>query len=416
VNLPAPPRVSKAFLVLICLGIILIYVGRVVRVYLAQRSADSLQVADLERAIRLVPDDAEFPHLLGLRLSLSDQDDQSAIGNLRKAVSLNPDSGRYWLDLASVYQVTGNAEKQNQAVDAALNAEPGNPQVAAEAAQLFLVDGEVARALPLFRQALVQNPDAVRTILPVCWRATHDAKLLLADVVPGNPNLQLEFLGMMTQQNETEAAQQIWQHLVASHISFYPQLSFFYFEYLRNQHEVPSFNRAWHELADLAPEMRAYLPTDNLIVNGGFEQPFLNAGFDWEHQTADHIAVGIDDNMAHSGARSLSLSFDGSPAYEAGWAEFVPVQPNTEYEFSAWVKSDNVTSSSGPRIALVDAYSGDNLLLTDDVLDTHPWHELKGTIRVPAKTELLEVKITRAPANTRIRGQVWIDDLRLVKR
>jgi ABC-type iron transport system FetAB ATPase subunit len=74
-------------------------------------------------------------------------------------------------------------------------------------------------------------------------------------------------------------------------------------------------------------------------------------------------------------------------------------------------------SSSGPRIAIVDALQRmPDLLLTDDVLDTHPWQEINGVFHVPAETELFAVKITRAPANTRIRGRVWIDDLRLVKR
>jgi hypothetical protein len=152
------------------------------------------------------------------------------------------------------------------------------------------------------------------------------------------------------------------------------------------------------------------------MVNAGFEHPLLNSGFDWRYEPAEHIAAGIDDKVAHSGAHSLSLSYDGSPGYDAGWKQFVPVQANTDYEFSVWIKSENVISSSGPRIAIGDAYSDANLLLTDDVLDTHPWQELKGTLRVPAGTELLVVTITRAPANARIRGRVWIDDLRLVKR
>jgi hypothetical protein len=208
----------------------------------------------------------------------------------------------------------------------------------------------------------------------------------------------------------------VWQHLVTSNKSFEPKLSFFYFDYLLQQHEVTSFDRAWHELARLSPNLQTYLPNDNLMVNAGFEQPLLNAGFDWRHEPADHITAGIDDNVAHSGTHSLSLSYDGNPAYDAGWTQFVPVQSNADYEFSAWIQSENVTSSSGPRIAITDRYSGDNLLLTDDVLDTHPWQEIKGWFRVPAGTELLAVKIIRAPANTRIRGRVWIDDLRLVKR
>jgi len=416
VRLPLRPLVRNVLLVLMCLGILSIYIGRVIRVYLARRSADSSQVEGVERAIRLVPDNAEFPHLLGLRLSAIDQDDNGAIANLRKAVNLNSNSGRYWLDLASLYQVTGNAEKQNEAVQSALNAEPGNPEIASEAAQYFLVAGDADRAWPLFRQALVQNPQAAKAILPVCWRETRDANLLLAKVVPGSPELQLAFLRMLTEQKETTAAKQVWQHLVASRRSFQAQLSFFYFDYLLNEHEVASFDRAWHELAGLSPNLQVYLPSDNLMVNAGFEQPLLNSGFDWRYEPADHIAAGIDDKVAHSGAHSLSLSYDGNPAYDAGWKQFVPVQSNTDYEFSAWVRSENVTSSSGPRIAIVDAYSGANFLLTDDVLDTHPWQEIKGRLRVPANSDLLAVKIVRAPANTRIRGRVWIDDLRLVKR
>ncbi len=415
-KLPQRPLVTKALLVLMCLGALAIYVGRVVEVYLAQRYADSYQVEGLEHAIRLSPDNAEFSHLLGLRLSASDQDDDGAIASLRRAVILNPNSGRYWMDLASVYQVTGNVEKENEAVQSALTSEPGNPEIAAEAAQHFLVAGDADRAFPLFQQALELNPEAAKTILPVCWRETRDAKLLLSKAIPANPELQLAFLRMLVQQKETTAANQVWQLVVAAHKYFQPQLSLFYFDYLLKEDDVAGAARAWRELSGLAPEMRAYLPDDNLVVNAGFEQPLLNWGFDWRHEPADHIVAGIDDKVAHSGTHSLSLSYDGNPAYDAGWSQFVPVQSDSDYEFSVWIKSENVTSSAGPRIAIADAYSGVNLLLTDDVLDTHPWQQIKGRFRVPANTGLLAVKIVRAPANTRIRGRVWIDDLRLVKR
>jgi hypothetical protein len=420
VILPRGPRTQKVLLIALYLGTVTIYVGRVVRVYLAQSLADSSQgesrITGLEHSIRLAPDDAEFPHLLGLRLSASDQDDDRAIANLRKAVTLNPNRGHYWIDLASVYQITGNVEKEQGALQSALNSEPGNPEIAAGAAQFFLESGDTNRAFPLFKQALEQNPDAADTILPVLWRNTQDVNLILTQAIPASPELQLAFLRMLTAANELTAANDAWQYLVAAHRSFQPQLSFFYFDYLLKERDFAGFDRGWHALAGLAPAMQAYLPNDNLIVNASFEQPLLNSGFDWRHEPVDHIAVGIDDRVAHSGSHSLSLSYDGNPAYDAGWIQFVPVQANADYEFSAWIKSSDVTTSSGPRIALVDALSGANLLLTDDVLDTHPWREIKGTLHVPGETELLTVKITRAPANPRIRGQVWIDDLRLVKR
>lgn len=408
--------VRKLSLILICVGTLPFYLARVARIYFARRAADSTSIEGVRRAMRLSPGNAEFPHLLGLQLSSFDQDDDEATSSLREAVALNPNSGRYWLDLASVYQITDEVAKQNDAVQSALHAEPGNPEVAAEAAQFFLVAGDAGRAFPLFRQALTQNPEAAKAILFVCWRETRDANLVLANVIPSNPELQLEFLGILTQQKETSAANQVWEYIVASRASFQPQLSFFYFDYLLKEHEVAAFDRAWHDLSNLSPTMKAYLPNDNLLVNAGFEQPLLNSGPDWRHQPSEHIFAGIDNSVAHSGGHSLSLSYDGSPAYDAGWRQLVPVQPNAEYEFSAWIKSENVTSSSGPRIAIVDAYSETNLLLTGDVLDTHPWQEIKATLRVPDNTELIAVKIIRAPADTRIRGQVWIDDLRLVKR
>ena len=421
---PLRPILRQTLLVLVCVGFLSIYLLRVVRIYLAQRSAYTAgietqvgeQLKETERAIQLVPDNAEFHHVLGVQISAAGQDDNRAIASLLEAVRLNPNSGQYWLDLATVYQATGNVEKQNEAVRAATRAEPGNPEVAEEAAQYFLVAGDADEAFPLFRQSLAQNPEAAKFILPVCWRQGHDANLILSRVIPDSPELQLSFLSLLTTQKETAAAKQVWQYLVASHRPFTPQLSFFYFDYLLHEHDVAGFDRAWRELAGLSPNLQAYLPNDNLIVNGGFERQLLNSGFDWRHAPADHVIAEIDDRVEHSGNRSLSLSYDGAPAYEAGWAQYVPVQSNTDYKFSAWIKSENVTSASGPRIALVDAFSGANLLLTDDVLDTHPWQETTGTLRVPAGTELIAVKITRAPADSRIRGRIWIDDLRLVKK
>jgi thioredoxin-like negative regulator of GroEL len=411
---------KKALLIALCLGALSFYVARVAAVYLAQSLGNSsqseTQITDLERAIQLTPGNGEFPHLLGLRLSVSDQNDERAIANLRNAVNLNPNRGHYWLDLASVYQITGNTEKESEALQSALDTEPGNPEVAAEAARLFLESGNANRALPLVKQALEQNPEAASTLLPVCWDKTRDASLILNRAIPANPELQVAFLRTLTDREEPTGANDVWQFIIAANKPFRAQLSLFYFDYLLKNQDAATFSRAWHQLTGLAPELRAYLPNDNLIVNSGFEQPPLNWGFDWRYEPSAHIAAGIDDKVAHSGSRSLSVSYDGDRGYVAGWTQYVPVEANTDYDFSAWIRSENITSSSGPRIALVDAFGAGNLLLTDDVLDTHPWQELRGTLRVPADTQLLAVKIIRAPADTRIRGQVWIDDLRLVKR
>ncbi|MGA3195126.1 MAG: carbohydrate binding domain-containing protein [Terriglobales bacterium] len=416
-----PPRepalFHKILFVLICVALVAMYGDRVLRVYLAHRAAESPAIIPgLQRATRLAPGNATFPHLLGLQLSVAGQDRDGALLNLRRAVALNPYNGRYWLDLAAAYQEADNLQLENQALQSAIAAEPGNPEVAAEAAQYYLAVGDAAHALPLVRQALSQDPQVAPSLLLTCWRATHDADLLLANALSPNPELQFALLRVLGEQNQPAAASRVWRQIVASRRPFSPKISVFYLDYLLKEHDVTGFDRAWHDLASIAPGIQPYLPTTNLIVNPGFEQPILNYGFDWRHQPADHIVAASDDTIGHSGTRSLSLSYDGSPAYDAGWTQFVPVRSGAAYNFSAWITSENVTSSSGPRIAVADAFSGANLLVTDDVLDTHPWHEVTGQLQVPAATSLVVIKFIRGPANTKIRGRVWIDDLRLEAR
>ena len=78
----------------------------------------------------------------------------------------------------------------------------------------------------------------------------------------------------------------------------------------------------------------------------------LNGGFDWWYESNPHAALAIDTSEFHSGTRSLSVTFDGRNAPEAGIAQFIPVKPNTEYEFSAESRTEDIDSCQ--RSALRD--------------------------------------------------------------
>jgi tetratricopeptide (TPR) repeat protein len=407
---------KKIVLVLLCLGVVSIYLKGVVRTFESERAADSYEIAGLEKAARLAPGDAEFAHMLGEQFMEDLSTRERAIAEFRTAAELDPLIAQDWLDLAAAYQVSGDATRQNQALDAALKAEPNNPDIAAEVGQYYLIAGETERALPLFRQAMEIDPSAAANLIPICWRATRDVQLLLNEAIPANADAQLTFLRLLTQQNESAAAGQVWHSLLAARQPFPEQQAFFYFDYLIAGRDVQGMVQQWRNLASRFPDLQNYQPADNPVVNPGFEQPLLDAGFDWRYAASPDVTAGIDESMAHSGTRSLSVLYNGSPAYEAGWQQFVAVEPGAEYNFSAWIRSENLQSSSGPRLAIVDAYSGATFMLTDDVLDTSPWHEVTGTFHVAPDVHLITIKIIRAPSNTGIRGRVWIDDLRLTRK
>jgi tetratricopeptide (TPR) repeat protein len=407
---------GRVALALLCLSLLAPYAWWIERVYRASHLADSNRLEDLERAARLVPENAEFPHAAGLQLSESFQSYESAMRYLQTAATLNPNSANNWLDLASIDLAAGKLPEQDAALEQALQAEPGNPDVAAEVADYYLAAGEASRALPLFRRAMAEDPSSAESLLGVSWNATRDAKLMLDQVVPPNPEIQLDFLRLLTDRGDSTSAHLVWEHLLAGRANFRPQLSFFYFDYMIRMHESENYARACTQLPDDLPSLKNYSPNENLIVNPGFELPLLYGGCDWRYERVDHAAAGIDDQVAHSGSRSLSATFDGSPVEDLGWKECVPLQPNKDYEFSAWIKSEDVVSSSGPRFSIADAYTGATILLTDDILDTHSWQEIHGSFRAPADTQLATIRIIRSPGNTMIRGRVWIDDLRLVPR
>lgn len=405
----------KSVLLGACLVAVLLYGSRTVKVFIAERLVESRQQKALERAIVLVPDDVEFRRLLGLKIIAGNQNYGAAIANLRQATSLNPNRAQTWLDLASVYQIVGDIQAENACSRAAVEAEPNNPETLAEAGEFELTSGEVSAALPLFRRSLERNPRNAPALIPLCWRASRNVARMFDQVLPADPEAQFAFLRMLSERHEDSAADETWHRILVSGQPFPPRWAFSYLDYLIKEQSVLRLDRAWDELSE-RPDLRYYFRSENRVVNPSFELPVLDGGLDWRYEPAENIHVALDDTVAHSGYRSLRLSYEGKAAYDSGWKQFIPVHPGSDYEFSVWIKSDGLTSSSGPRLVIVDAYTGVALATTDDCLDTHDWHILQETFRIPFETQLVAVTIIRSPANTAISGRMWIDDMELVRR
>ena len=115
-------------------------------------------------------------------------------------------------------------------------------------------------------------------------------------------------------------------------------------------------------------------------------------------------------------AGSRSVTFDGQNASEAGIFQFIPVKPNTQYEFSAEYRTEELETASGPRFSITDPYTGAPYVLTDEILGTNPWRLQHAEFHTDPNTNLVLLKIVRQPADLLIRGELWIDDLKLVEK
>jgi tetratricopeptide (TPR) repeat protein len=381
--------------------------------YAASVLAARSDLPKLEWAVRLSPGNADYWHRLGRYFAFVTGDSQASIKSYQSAVRLNPFDASYWFDLAAAYQVTGDSSGQRTALDRALQAEPTAPHVAWDAANLFLVDGDIDRALHEFNVVIGNDNTLVDASLQACWRVRPDADALLRDVVPPRTDTLISFLGLMMSKKETEAAIKTWERLSQLHEKFEPRYLFEYVRYLLNDHRPDAAMTAW-EQASSSLGLTAYLPSeDNLVVNGDFSLDILNGGFDWLYVNRTGVRLLLDPSDFREGHRSLSLTFEGPGISDAGIQQLIPVHGATTYDFSAYYKSADFQGAGGPEIVLRDAYTGAPLFASDPLKDADFWKEVHSKITTPASTVLLSLAIERFPAGSPIRGKLWVDDFEL---
>jgi len=370
-------------------------------------------LSGLERAVRLSSGNADYRHRLGRYLAFVAGDSSSAIESYRSAVALNPYDARYWLDLAAAYQVVGDLTGQRAALERALAAEPTAPDVAWEAANFFLVDGDTDRALREFHIVMENDLELADAALRTSWRVRPDVEVLLRDVIPARTDSLVAFLGFLMSKQETSGAIQTWDRLASLHEKFETWRFFGYINYLLQARRPDAAMAAWEQAAGFLG-LSAYLPTDdNLVVNGDFSLDILNGGFDWTYYSRTGVRPLLDPSTFRAGHRSLSLMFEGPGINDAGIYQLIPVRGGTTYDFSVYYKSADFEGAGGPEIVLRDAYTNAPLFASDPLTDADFWKEVHSKITTPDSTVLLRLAIERFPAGSPIRGKLWLDDFQL---
>ena len=409
----ALPIAARIALLVVALAAAGVYLRASSRVYRAFLWAENATPENLKTAARLEPSNAEFRYRMGRHSALV-QDFPNAIGEMKAAIALNPYDARYWLDLANAFLATDDAAGAQQALARAIEADPTMPDVVWQTANYELVQGDTALAMRRFHELVEHDPDSgtLQATLNVCWQATRDPDLIAERVLPASPDAHLAFIRFLRNKRQPEASAKVWAHLIALRQPFSVQLGFPYVDYLIGRGEFAQAEEAWAQLAIANPEFHAYLPSDNLMVNGGFELDLLNGGLDWRYEAQPGATVLIDDSRAHRGNRSLAVTFEGASA-DSGVLQLVPVRSNTRYQFSAYMMAENLETASPPRFAVLGLRRHQSYVLTDGVTGSTGWQELHGEFATGPEDDLLLVHIVRVPSQRLIRGKIWVDDVKL---
>ena len=415
-EIPLNSASSKRLLIGAAAALCLIYILLAGRIFVASVFAEKPELASLQRAVRLDPGDADYRNHLGRYYALVARDPGTAIEPYRAAVQLNPHSARYWFDLASAYQVLGDISNQTLALEHAIAADPTTPDVAWEAANLYLVQGDNDKASREFRVVLENDPDLANLAIRLCWRINPDVDMLLRDVVPARSPAYIAFLELLEIKQETAATAKVWAALMASSQPFELRYVYEYFQYLLNHKDVDQARLVWQQAAPRFG-LSSYLPTrNNLIVNGDFGLDVLNGGFDWQYQKQGSVTLTLDPSDFHGGHRSLQITFDGPGVIDAGIRQFVAVQPSTLYEFSAYYKNGELEGAGGPHFTIQDAYTQTVLYDSDELKEAGFWKSATGEFTTGADCKLVLLHVRRLPEGSPIRGKLWVDDFHLVAK
>lgn len=394
-----------------CLGLLAVYSWLAARSFQATRLASSLDVNALGRAVELEPRNAAYQDLLCRFLLFDKQEAGAALPRCQRATDLNPYNSTYWLDLALAYYSTGAEYQQQQAILRAVSVDPTTPDVAWNAANFFLAQGKVAEALHQFAVVMRSDPSLVRPSLDLCWRTLHDVNAIEA-ILPPDPYAYLQFIRVLIANDQWEGAHQVWSALLRLNEEIDYRQGLVYVDSLLQQRDIAGAEKAWDQLAAHSATLSHYGRMDRLVVDGGFEEEILNAGFDWRYSAQPGSTVSVDNTEFHSGRRSLLISYNGAGG-NAGISQYVVVKPNTEYTISAWTRSQELDSANGPAISVRDAYDGKSFAMTQETLGTVAWHRVESSFQTGPETTLVMLCVARDPADTHIKGRFWVDDVGL---
>jgi hypothetical protein len=83
------------------------------------------------------------------------------------------------------------------------------------------------------------------------------------------------------------------------------------------------------------------------------------------------------------------------------------------YRFRVLMQTEAVTTDEGVGFRIVDAEDPQRLdITTERLAGTQSWREVEQAFRVPERTRLLKIEISRKPSlklDNKISGTVWVD-------
>jgi len=387
--------------------------------YFRQKSPQAIQTA-----IEWDPHNPEYFDALGTLTRLfSDNANPAQIIELHKtAVQLSPENAQYWADLGAAYEGAGRSGDALHAFERAAQLSPESPDINWRLANFYVRASKVPEGLHTLQKVLLGDGVASQQVFALATSATRDNEAILDKLLPPRASVFFEYMQFQIQMRRLDAAEQAWGRLLQLNLAFDLRQAFPYLDGLIQHRETTALGEAWSALATRFPDrIHPGESAGDRMTNGSFEFEILNGGLDWRVMPVEGVVVSVDSLNHFDGVHSLRIEFDGTRNIAYGDVlQYALVEPSSRYGFSAHMRAEGVTTDSGPRMEVFDAYDmGKLFLYTSGVVGNSEWSLERIDFDTGPDTHLVAVRVARPASkklDNRIKGEVWLDQVSLVRR
>lgn len=425
IKVTTPLKLSMLAMILVSL-ILTWFVGRW---FLGNTVAENLpsdpqQMATAEMAVRMAPMDPLTHWRLGILIQKEMHSDQiaKAVAEFEQAVSFAPNDYRLWMDLGAALEQAGEQEKGEKALRTAVKLAPAYAYPRWLLGNLLLRDGRYSEAFAELQRASEANDKFQPQLFNLAWQVNKDDFESLKTAIGDTPSAKAQFAQYLAARGRFDEALRLWGHLNEADKKLNRKAAEAIIVSLVTAKRFHQAVGIWN---DVAPTP-GYLAQVGQFVDGGFENGVINAPgvlFGWQLPSVPQVQMGDDKSQGHSGSASLRINFEVRNQLEAiGVSQLVPVEPDTQYDFECYFKTEKLVSAATPIILFSDL-ADDATIVTSQPLpnDDNDWQRLTLSFKTGPKTEAIRFLINRAKCDADspvcpIYGTVWYDDFNLNAR
>jgi hypothetical protein len=367
-----------------------------------------------------------FPHSARLAARLAaaaigeagddEQVTDQAVSAATRAVQLSPQNANHRILLALAKGLEGDTTGAETSLYDAIAHAPNDRQVRWRLANQLVRNDKIETALEHFRYAVANNPAWLPQTLDMLWQVTQGDSAILERVTGEAPSSRMTLAQFYLDQSQPQLAIAALAKVDRQAISALPQTPAF-IESLMQAGNRATARQYWAFLVSGRQEQAP------LVWNGGFEMPSINRleHFDWKLKDSRFVAAAIDEQVAHSGQRSLRLQFLGRDTTQLTdeVQQLILLQPGRRYRLECFVQTKQFVIPEGPRLVLLKQADSQLLASSSPIAGTQTgWQRMAFEFTAPADTAAARLVLQRIPKfvyDEPAQGWLWLDDISLTE-